>query len=121
MDPTRIEAFAEKVVGDLAAAMGSAMTSLGGKLGFYQALAAAPRTPDELATATDTEPRLVRELSGEFLGLSMKLGRARKLTQPEQRRMKLEPQIDPASDVLRCSGQPGQEMEGLLVTLPRST
>jgi SAM-dependent methyltransferase len=61
MDPTRIEAFAAQVVGDLAAAMGSAMTSLGGKLGFYQALAAAPRTPEELAAATGTEPRLVRE------------------------------------------------------------
>lgn len=61
MDPARIEAFAGQVVGDLAAAMGSAMTSLGGKLGFYQALAAAPRTPDELAVATATEPRLVRE------------------------------------------------------------
>jgi hypothetical protein len=61
MDPARIEAFAAQVVGDLAAAMGSAMTSLGGKLGFYQALAAAPRTPEELAAATGTEARLVRE------------------------------------------------------------
>ena len=61
MDPTRIEAFAGQVMGDLAAAMGSAMTSLGGKLGFYQALAATPRTPEELAAATGTEPRLVRE------------------------------------------------------------
>lgn len=61
MDPARIEAFAAQVFGDLAAAMGSAMTSLGGKLGFYAALAAAPRTPDELAAATGTEPRLVRE------------------------------------------------------------
>jgi len=61
MDPTRIEAFAAQVVGDLAAAMGSAMTSLGGKLGFYRALAAAPRTPEELAAATGTEARLVRE------------------------------------------------------------
>ena len=61
MDPTRIEAFAAQVFGDLAAAMGSAMTSLGGKLGFYQALDAAPRTPEELAAATGTEPRLVRE------------------------------------------------------------
>jgi SAM-dependent methyltransferase len=64
MDPTRIETFAAQVVGDLAAAMGSAMTSLGGKLGFYQALAAAPRTPEELAEATGTEPRLVREWLG---------------------------------------------------------
>jgi len=61
MDPARIETFAAQVVGDLAAAMGSAMTSLGGKLGFYQSLAAAPRTPEELAAATGTEPRLVRE------------------------------------------------------------
>jgi hypothetical protein len=61
MDPTRIEAFAAQVVGDLAAAMGSAMTSLGGTLGLYRALAAAPRTPDELAATTGTEPRLVRE------------------------------------------------------------
>jgi len=61
MDAARIEAFAGQVMGDLAAAMGSAMTSLGGKLGFYQALAAAARTPDELAAATGTEPRLVRE------------------------------------------------------------
>jgi len=64
MDPTRIETFAAQVVGDLAAAMGSAMTSLGGKLGFYQVLAAAPRTPEELAEATGTEPRLVREWLG---------------------------------------------------------
>ena len=61
MDGARVEAFAAQVVGDLAAAMGSAMTSLGGKLGFYAALADAPRTPDELAAATATEPRLVRE------------------------------------------------------------
>jgi hypothetical protein len=34
MNPMRIEAFAAQVMGDLAAAMGSAMTSLGSKLGF---------------------------------------------------------------------------------------
>jgi SAM-dependent methyltransferase len=61
MDATRVEAFAAQVIGDLAAAMGSAMTSLGGKLGFYRALAIAPRTPEELAETTGTEPRLVRE------------------------------------------------------------
>jgi len=61
MDPARIEAFAAQVMGDLAAAMGSAMTSLGGKLGFFGALAAAPRTPDELAAYTGTQPRLARE------------------------------------------------------------
>jgi SAM-dependent methyltransferase len=64
MDAKRVEAFAAQVVGDLAAAMGSAMTSLGGKLGFYQALAEAPRTAEELAAATGTEPRLVREWLG---------------------------------------------------------
>jgi hypothetical protein len=45
MDPARIEAFAAQVVGDLAAAMGSAMTSLGGKLGFYQAPAVIEARP----------------------------------------------------------------------------
>jgi SAM-dependent methyltransferase len=113
MDPTRIEAFAAQVVGDLAAAMGSAMTSLGGKLGFFRALAAAPRTPEELAAATGTEPRLVREWlasqrAAGYVGFDAASGRfvlppehAFVLAQPDSPAL-LTPAFDVASAIWRA-------------------
>ena len=51
----KIEQFAGQVVTDLAAAMAGVMTTLGHKLGLYQAMAeSGPINSDELARRTGT-------------------------------------------------------------------
>lgn len=61
-DPERLNALLGRVVGDLGAAMGAALTVIGDQLGLYKALAAsAGLTPEELAQRTQTHPRYVRE------------------------------------------------------------
>jgi SAM-dependent methyltransferase len=58
----KLEAFLGKVVGDLGAAMSTALVVLGDRLGLYKALAGSgPLTPDELAERTGTHERYVRE------------------------------------------------------------
>jgi len=60
VNPT--EVFAGQVVGDVAAAMSGVLTSLGHKLGLYQAMAAAsPISSETLAKNTNLTERYVRE------------------------------------------------------------
>ncbi len=61
-DESKLNAFMERVVGDMGAAMHAALVVIGDKLGLYQAMAGAgPLTPAELANRTHTSERYVRE------------------------------------------------------------
>lgn len=56
------EEFAGQVVTDMAAVLSGVMTNVGHKLGLYRAMAGRPQiTSGELAAATDTDERYVRE------------------------------------------------------------
>ena len=58
----KMHAFLGKVVGDFGAALSSSLAYIGQKLGLYKALASAgSATPAELATATSTNERYLRE------------------------------------------------------------
>jgi len=62
VDAQRLEAFMNKMVGDMGAAVSGALVVLGDRLGLYKALAAGgPMTSAELAAATGTSERYVRE------------------------------------------------------------
>ena len=62
VDPVRLDAFLGQAVHDMGAAMSAPLVVLGDRLGFYRALVAGgPATAEELADATHTAPRLVRE------------------------------------------------------------
>jgi SAM-dependent methyltransferase len=62
VDQSKLEEFMGKMVGDLGAAMGAALVLIGDKLGLYQAMAKmGPVTSEELARATGTAERYVRE------------------------------------------------------------
>lgn len=89
-DPDRLSALLGKLVGDLGAAMGAALTVIGDQLGLYKALAAAQSglTPDELARDTHTQSRYVREwlcaqAAAEYISYSPASGRF--WLTPEQR------------------------------------
>ena len=61
----KLNAFMGKAVSDIGAAMSANMVLLGDKLGLYKAMAkAGPVTPAELAKATKTAERYVREWLG---------------------------------------------------------
>jgi hypothetical protein len=65
VNPDKLNAFMGKAVGDIGAAMSADMVLLGDKLGLYKAMAkAGPVTPAELAKATKTAERYVREWLG---------------------------------------------------------
>ena len=61
IDPSKLDAFLGKAVGDLGAAISAVLVSLGDELGFYRALAQAALTPAQLASRTGTHERYVRE------------------------------------------------------------
>ena len=62
IDQAKLESFVNRAVGDLAAAYGGVMVSLGHKLGLYKALAGAgPISAEELAARTGCAERYVRE------------------------------------------------------------
>ena len=62
MDENKMMAFVGQAVGDVGAMLGGAMAVLGDKLGLYRAMkGAGPMTSAELAAATDTSERYVRE------------------------------------------------------------
>jgi 2-polyprenyl-3-methyl-5-hydroxy-6-metoxy-1,4-benzoquinol methylase len=62
VDQDKLNAFLGKAVGDLGAAMSTAMVVIGDKLGLYKAMAAlGPVTASELARRTETHERYVRE------------------------------------------------------------
>ncbi|MES2859799.1 MAG: class I SAM-dependent methyltransferase [Pseudomonadota bacterium] len=64
IDDNNLNQFLGKAVGDLGAAMSSTLMLVGDKLGFYQALAREPLTPNQLAERTGTHERYVREWLG---------------------------------------------------------
>lgn len=62
IDQSKLEAFVTRAVGDLAAAYGGVMVSLGDKLGLYKAMAGAgPISAKELAARAACAERYVRE------------------------------------------------------------
>jgi SAM-dependent methyltransferase len=61
LDEATVNAFFGRVLDDWGGTLGSAMVVIGDKLGLYDALAAQPRSVDELATKTGTNPRYIRE------------------------------------------------------------
>jgi SAM-dependent methyltransferase len=66
MDESKMMAFVGQAVGDVGAMLGGAMAVIGDKLGLYRAMkGAGPMTSSELAAATDTSERYVREWLSE--------------------------------------------------------
>ena len=64
-DQDRLQEFLQRFAADQAATMHAATVVIGDQLGLYRALAdAGPLSADDLATATDCHPRLVREWLG---------------------------------------------------------
>ncbi len=61
VDEARLNQLLGRFVNDFGAAGFAATVVIGDKLGLYQALAAGPATPAELADRTSTHPRLVAE------------------------------------------------------------
>jgi hypothetical protein len=61
IDSDKLNEFLGKFVGDLGATAAAGSVVVGHNLGLYKALAAAPATAGELATATQTNPRYVAE------------------------------------------------------------
>ena len=62
INPEKLQAFMGKMVGDVGAAMNTSLMLIGDKLGLYYTLAAkGPMNSSELAQATDTAERYVRE------------------------------------------------------------
>ena len=65
VNPDKLNLFMGKAVGDIGAALSANMVLLGDKLGLYKAMAkSGPVTPAELAKATKTTERYVREWLG---------------------------------------------------------
>ena len=66
MDEDKMMAFVGQAVGDVGAMLGGAMAVIGDKLGLYRAMkGAGPMTSAELAAATGTSERYVREWLSE--------------------------------------------------------
>ncbi len=61
LDMAKLNAFIGQFVTDLGASVHAGMVVIGEKLGLYKALAAGPMSAEELAAATRTDPRYVRE------------------------------------------------------------
>jgi SAM-dependent methyltransferase len=61
LDMNKLNAFIGQFVTDLGAAVHSGMVVIGEKLGLYKALAAGPMSPAQLAAATRTDERYLRE------------------------------------------------------------
>jgi 2-polyprenyl-3-methyl-5-hydroxy-6-metoxy-1,4-benzoquinol methylase len=70
IDQAKLDEFTGRFVGDLGAALSSALVVIGDRLGLYRAMSDGERlTAEELAQRTDTDPRYVREwLSNQAAG-----------------------------------------------------
>jgi 2-polyprenyl-3-methyl-5-hydroxy-6-metoxy-1,4-benzoquinol methylase len=70
VDPQKLDAFMQRMVNEMGAAMNAALVLLGDKLGLYKAMAGAgPLAAEDLAARTGTDPRYVREwLSAQAAG-----------------------------------------------------
>jgi SAM-dependent methyltransferase len=61
MDEKKLEAFVNKALDDMGAALTASLVVLGDRLGLYRAMLAGPVTSEELARRTSTSERCVRE------------------------------------------------------------
>ncbi len=61
LNEEKLHAFVGKLVDDFGAAMSSQLCYIGQKLGLYKAMAQGPMTSEELAAATNTVERYIRE------------------------------------------------------------
>jgi SAM-dependent methyltransferase len=69
IDQDKLNEFLGRFVGDLGATMAAGNIVVGHRLGLYQALAAGPASPEELAARTETDPRYITEwLRGQAAG-----------------------------------------------------
>jgi ubiquinone/menaquinone biosynthesis C-methylase UbiE len=69
LDMDKLNAFIGQFVGDLGAAVHAGMVVIGERLGLYKALATGPMTSADLAAATQTDERYLREwLSSQAAG-----------------------------------------------------
>ena len=70
VEMARVETFVDQAVSDAAAAVSVLLTHIGDRLGLYRAMADGdPVTPEQLASRTDTNPRLVQEwLNNQTVG-----------------------------------------------------
>jgi SAM-dependent methyltransferase len=81
VEQDQVEAFAGRVVVDIAATMSTIFVALGDKLGLFSALASGgPATPAQLAQRTATDERYVREwlhglTANDYLDLDRSTGR----------------------------------------------
>jgi SAM-dependent methyltransferase len=87
VDTDKLNAFIGRFVGDLGATLHAGMVVIGEQLGLYRALRAGPMTSQQLADATSTDERYVREwLSSQAAGgyVSYDEARGRFSLTPEQ-------------------------------------
>src|SRR5215468_2749890 len=69
VDTGKLQEFLGRFVADVEATLAAGSVVIGHRLGLYQALAAGPARPDELAACTGTSPRYVAEwLCGQAAG-----------------------------------------------------
>jgi 2-polyprenyl-3-methyl-5-hydroxy-6-metoxy-1,4-benzoquinol methylase len=100
IDETKLNEFMGKVVGDIGAAMSAALVVVGDRLGLYKGLAkAGPSTPAQLAQATGTHERYVREwlnaqAAGGYVAYDAKAGT---YSLPPEQAFALAEDLSPAS------------------------
>jgi ubiquinone/menaquinone biosynthesis C-methylase UbiE len=69
IDTGKLQEFLGRFIADLGATLAAGNVVIGHRLGLYQALAAGPASPEELAARTQTSPRYIAEwLGGQAAG-----------------------------------------------------
>ena len=69
IDADKLQEFLGRFIADLGATLAAGNVVIGHRLGLYQALAAGPASPEELAARTQTSPRYIAEwLGGQAAG-----------------------------------------------------
>jgi SAM-dependent methyltransferase len=98
LDAARLNEFVMKAVGEMGAAMNSALILIGDRLGLYKAMAGAdPMSPAELAKKTGTAERYIREwLSAQAAGGIVTYDKAtQKFTLPPEQAFALADEMSP--------------------------
>jgi SAM-dependent methyltransferase len=99
VDEAKLHDFIGKAVGEWGAALGALLTFAGDRLGLFKAMAGAGAlTPEELASKTDTHPRMIREwlaaqAAGGIIAYDPATGR---YTLPEEQAFALTDENSPA-------------------------
>jgi 2-polyprenyl-3-methyl-5-hydroxy-6-metoxy-1,4-benzoquinol methylase len=98
MDENKMMEFVGQAVGDVGAMLGGAMVVIGDKLGLYRAMkGAGPMTSTELAAATGTSERYVREwLSAQAARGYVSYDGAGQFTLPDEHAIPLTDETSPA-------------------------